>query len=743
MATGKTKNMGMNSWGTSETVKQTDLNANFDTLDTELSARGFNIRWKGADATGAAGSYNALLAAVNDTATTAIFIPPGVYLIEKSITIPAAKRLEFARGARLKPAKGITITVNGTIAASIYDWIFDITAGGIIAGTPKVGDIYPTWFGAVGDSTADDSAAFQAAMSLCGKKYRIFIPVGKYRIRQTITNNSRGMYGAANYLDDGQAGSLLVWDPIDKTTDLLPCIRIENAAVDASFENFAIIGQVSYNSRNLSTWINKSLFDQDSYSMFAAGTAAIEVAGGAKPIFRSVSTKQVKVGLLLNSTDGHVTSYDCTWNGLIGLYCMKNSEDYFIEGGGITGAFCCIMLGIKEHVGHYGGFNVTMKRVHMGYSPYGIYQVLDSDTYNNGSGVVGGISGTMESVRFEQIGEAAVRLLSKSITSGLYMSGFGMSWSSIDPASAEYYALPDTLKAREAKQSYGVYLGTISNAQFDNIEGVVVKSSAPGTLGTASINMLEKGNVITGLQPEYVKILQRNVASTLLYSTPLSIGESIHAKANSPVSHGNLIVNPELLKNWNIVAGTGVGLSIIMNLDTLPVPFNSEMKSYVDKTIAGVLKITPNGSSNPFVGIPFNPSPLTVDTKRFICFEYYVLSPQARYRSRLEFGNFTTLYDNTFEVPVNQWTRITCREQFAPHTSAYSASFFDLSATQPTYLTAVMVSYDFNGSYSPYNHAYAKQAIESGDAFILTDKATGARGKVELINGKLQITPLT
>ncbi|WP_336788252.1 glycosyl hydrolase family 28-related protein [Paenibacillus sp. MMO-177] len=741
MATGKTSNMGMNIWGTSETVKPSELNANFTALDNELGARGMDIRWKGADASSAAGSYNALLTAVNDTATTAIFVPPGVYLIEKSITIPPNKRLEFARGARLKPAKGVTITVNGTIAASLYDWIFDITAGGSIAGTPKVGDIYPAWFGAVGDGVADDTAAFQAAMDLCNKKFRIFIPVGKYRIRQTITNNSRGMYGVANYLDDGQSGSLLVWDPLDTKTDLLPCIRIENAGVDANFENFAIIGPVGYNSRNLSTWINKSLYDQDSYSMFAAGTAAIEVAGGAKPIFRSIGTKQVKVGLLLNSTDGHVTSYDCTWNGLIGLYCMKNSEDYYIEGGGITGAFCCIMIGIKEHVGHFGGFNATMKRVHMGYSPYGIYQVIDSDTYGNAS--VGGLSGTMESVRFEQIGEAAIRLLPKSITGGLYMSGFGMSWSSIDPTSSEYYALPDTLKDKSVKQSYGVFLGTVANAKFDNTEGVVIKSNAPGAAGTAVINVLDKDNILTGLQPAYIRILQRNVEAALLYSTPLAVGESIHAKANNPVSHGNLIVNPELLKNWNIVAGTGVSLSMITNLETLPVPFSSEMKMYTDKTVSGVLKITPNGSSNPFVGISFNPSPLSVDTNRYIGFEYFILSPQARYRSRLEFGNFATLYDNTFEVPVNQWTKITCREQYAPNTSAYSASFFDLSATQPTYLAAVMVSYDYNGAFSPYNHVYTKQAIETVDSIILTDKATGARGKVELVNGNLQITTLT
>ncbi|CAM3269308.1 glycosyl hydrolase family 28-related protein [Paenibacillus lupini] len=743
MATSKTKNMGMNSWGSNETVKQTELNANFDALDSELSARGFNIRWKGADASGAAGSYNALLAAVNDTATTAVFIPPGVYLIEKSITIPSTKRLEFARGARLKPAKGISITVNGTIAASLCDWIFDITAGGFIAGTPKVVDIYPTWFGAAGDGSADDTAAFRAAMAICAKKYRIFIPAGTYRIRQTLTNNSRGMYGVADFVDDGQMGSLLIWDPIDKTTDLLPCIRIENAGIDANFENFAITGTVGYNSRNLSTWVNKALLDQDSYSMFSAGTVAIEVAGGAKPIFRSISTKQVKVGLLLNSTDGHVTSNDCTWNGLIGVYCMKNSEDYYFQGGGITGAFTGIMIGIKEHVGHYGGFGVTMKRVHLGYSPYGIYQVIDSDTYNNAAGVVGGIYGMLESVRFEQIGEAAIKLLPKSMSQGLYISGIGMSWSSVDPTSVEYYALPDTLKNKDAKQSYAVHFGTVSRVNIENIEGSAIKSDAPGALGTAYINFLEKDTLITGLQPALTKIVQRNVSSTLLYTTSQSVGESIHAKANNPISHGNLLLNPELLKNWNIVAGTNVGLSMITNSDTLPVPFSPEMKSYVDKSITGVLMITPNGASSPYVGVPFSSYPLIVDSNRYMSFEYFILSPQARFRSRLEFGNHTTLYDTTNEVIINQWTRITCREQYVPNTNAYLASFFELSAVQPTYIAAVMVSYDYNGAYSPYNHAYAKPAIESGDAFILTDKATGTRGRIELVNGKLQITMLT
>ena len=152
------------------------------------------------------------------------------------------------------------------------------------------------WFGAVGDGRTDDTLAFQTAMAKCDKRYKLFIPAGDYRIRQTIENNSRGIFGVGTYIDGGQMGTRIIWDPIDTTTDLLPCIRIRNAGIKAVFEDFGVYGVSKYNSRELGKWINKDLFEQSLYNMFAAGPAAIEIAGSATPIFRNIATSGVKVG---------------------------------------------------------------------------------------------------------------------------------------------------------------------------------------------------------------------------------------------------------------------------------------------------------------------------------------------------------------------------------------------------------------------------------------------------------------
>ncbi|MFX3632354.1 MAG: hypothetical protein ACE3L7_22555 [Candidatus Pristimantibacillus sp.] len=739
MSTNKTKNMKMHSWAANDVVRKEEQNENFQLLDSEFGQRGVNIRWKGANAAGTSGSYSALLSAVSDE-SDAIYIPKGIYLIERNITIPSTKRLVFDRNARLRPAQGVTIIVNGTIDAGIYDWIFDISLGGFIQGLPLVGNVCPHWFGAKGDATTDDTAAFRAAMAICNKKYRLFIPQGHYRIRQTIDNNSRGMYGVAAYVDDQQEGSILIWDPVDITKDLLPCIKIETAGIDALFENFSIQGRVDYNSQYLSKWINKSLFEKDSYGMFATGAAAIMVEGAAKPVFRNIRTDRVKVGLLLDSTEGHVTSYDCNWRGLIGLYCRKNSEDYFIQGGNITGAFCGIMFGVTMYANHYGGFAVTMKRVHLGFAPYSIYQVIDSSDYN-GNIQVNGLTGMLETVRMEQAGEAAIKLLPNSLSTGLFISGFAMSWSRIDYADPTdwQYALPDDLKSPVDKQKYAIVLGRVLNSTFEALEGVAYQSPAVGAKGSAYIEFLEADVVLTGLNPEYTIIKSKNIRTSLLFTTPLSVGSALHAKAHNALSHGNLLENPEQLNKWSIISGTG---SLVANLTDLPVPLTQEMKLYVDKTLGNILKVTPDGVNKPFLKIPFLSSPFVMDTNRFIGFEYFILSPSPRFRSRLEFGSGATLYDETFEVTANKWTKISCKDIKAPNSSSSGASFFELSATQPTYLAAVMVSYDYNGAYSPHNHPYSKEAIESGDSFILTDKTTGSRCKIELIAGKLQVTTL-
>ncbi|GFN31947.1 hypothetical protein PCURB6_22070 [Paenibacillus curdlanolyticus] len=183
----KTPHMGL--YNNSE-VNNNKLSSNFNGIDSEFGQRGINIRWKGADPTGAADSSDALLAALADD-SDAVYIPKGTYLINQNVTVPRYEKLVFDRNARFKIANGITFTVNGAISVHESDWIFDVSSGGKVTGAPLIGKVYPQWFGAKGDwngtSGADDTAAIQAALDLAGpNKLFVYFPAGYYQVTSTL-----------------------------------------------------------------------------------------------------------------------------------------------------------------------------------------------------------------------------------------------------------------------------------------------------------------------------------------------------------------------------------------------------------------------------------------------------------------------------------------------------------------------------------------------------------------------------
>lgn len=79
------------------------------------------------------------------------------------LTIPESVNLKFLRCGMLSPESGVTLTVNSTIDAGLWQIFGGI---GTVIGTPQIPYIYPEWFGAVGDGITDDVAAVQAALSI-------------------------------------------------------------------------------------------------------------------------------------------------------------------------------------------------------------------------------------------------------------------------------------------------------------------------------------------------------------------------------------------------------------------------------------------------------------------------------------------------------------------------------------------------------------------------------------------------
>ncbi|OAB46232.1 hypothetical protein [Paenibacillus glacialis] len=710
----------------------------------KLDEYGVSISKYTVDPAGVLDSYGGLMSALT-ASSDEILIPKGVYLIRQNITIPANKKLVFGRNARLKPANGVTITIHGTWVASDDDWIFDMSLGGVIGGDFKVNEIRPEWTGAKGDGITDDAKAFNDAMTLCAKKRKMLLGAKIYKVKSTIENNARGIEGVATYVDGGNSGTLITFDPINKETDLLPCIRIANAGVNVVFENFRISGVVAYNSRYLSRWVDKSKFEAGTYDMFSTGVVAIDISGSATPTFRNISSTSVKVGLLLNSMKGHITSYDCSWSGLIGVYCRRNSDDYFFQGGSVAGTFCGMMLGIINTSNHRGGMSVRMTRVHMGFSPYCIYQVKDTDDYDSLVNCVG-LNGAFESVRFEMIGEACIKLLPKSDSSGYY-SGAGLTWSPInytDEQGRWQYSLPDDLMVPTEKQKYCFYFGNINNKLImDNWDagGAYKSPYSAGAIGVAYFDHIATDDIMLdglGNDPSQITVRRKKETASLTLITPQAVEDVIHARAYNPISHGQLSKNPELLSSW--ITNNGVALTVVTDLSQLPIGLSGEAKSYLGENVT-ILKVKPDGMNNPSLYLPSGIFPPVADTEREICFEYFVLCEvQTSIRTSLGFASAPSLYDQTYTIPALKWLRIRNRGLKQPGGTFLQAQFGGLNKTTPLYLAGVMVSYDQIRTYSPVYHAYTNTDFEIGDkrGLILTDTVDGNRSKLTLTNGSLQ-----
>lgn len=162
----------------------------------ELNRRGVDIIDFGGNPTGVSDSSAALQAGINAGNDT-VFIPKGVYLIGQSVIVPKNVALVFAKNARLRIASGKTLTINGVIEALSSDWIFDLSLGGSLSGTPEIKEVYPQWFGAQGKGVTDDTAAFHAALTTAGVA-TVNVLSGTYLINSTLLVSKKILKCEAN-----------------------------------------------------------------------------------------------------------------------------------------------------------------------------------------------------------------------------------------------------------------------------------------------------------------------------------------------------------------------------------------------------------------------------------------------------------------------------------------------------------------------------------------------------------------
>lgn len=145
-------------WGDSSTLTFTAAGANAVQRTMQSKARDIiSVVDDGATGDGVTNDRTFLNNSQTDYAGKTLWFPPGTYLVNSNLTL-AGVDLAFAKGAKIKPALGVTITITGSVSAGAYQ-IFDLSVGGHV--DLRGADIKATpieWYGVVGGDVAWSNA---------------------------------------------------------------------------------------------------------------------------------------------------------------------------------------------------------------------------------------------------------------------------------------------------------------------------------------------------------------------------------------------------------------------------------------------------------------------------------------------------------------------------------------------------------------------------------------------------------
>lgn len=145
-------------WGDSSTLSFIAAGANAVQRTMQSKARDIiSVVDDGATGDGVTNDRTALNNSQSDYAGKTLWFPPGTYLVNSNLTL-AGVDLAFAKGAKLKPASGVTITINGSIKAGPYQ-ICDLSAGGHV--DLRGADVAAApieWYGVTGGDVAWSNA---------------------------------------------------------------------------------------------------------------------------------------------------------------------------------------------------------------------------------------------------------------------------------------------------------------------------------------------------------------------------------------------------------------------------------------------------------------------------------------------------------------------------------------------------------------------------------------------------------
>jgi hypothetical protein len=163
-----------------------------NSLTSGQAGRWLNTAVASAKLRGAKGDGVTDDSAILSGASGNVRLSPGTYYCATSVTISTG--LIFEAGAVIKPASGITVTLSNFVDAPLTQ-IFDLSAGGTIAGNFYAPKYFVQWWGAKADGNystgagTDNTASFQAAINVLNTSggAALHVPAGIYKLASQIT----------------------------------------------------------------------------------------------------------------------------------------------------------------------------------------------------------------------------------------------------------------------------------------------------------------------------------------------------------------------------------------------------------------------------------------------------------------------------------------------------------------------------------------------------------------------------
>ena len=286
-------------------------------------------------------------------------------------------------------------------------------------------------FGAKGDGSTDDTAAFRAAAAASSAVHgTLFMPSGQYYLTGTVTVTAGDITGA------GQQASVILFPTALAAGNAVFAVSNTYGTVRQTISNFSIIGPGN--------------------SSYTAGVDAGVMdgiqAGNMTPYFEKVTISGFRNAEVLFGAGGHAYNVGVTLTrNYYGIYVRINHSDYYVIDSDLTGNTMASIATPSDQ----GFDSMHLIATHMCFSPYGIYQ--EATPANQGAKAFL-TDVEIDHGRFEQCGNAAIFSAAqfdssdKNAVNNLQIRQPGFTW---DYSTGSPYTLVS------AKRSYPVQLSLV------------------------------------------------------------------------------------------------------------------------------------------------------------------------------------------------------------------------------------------------------------------------------------------